>query len=341
MGMAVRLAGFEMRDTLQWLYGTGFPKSLDVSKAIDSGGGRPEDIRRMQMGDSYEPSGRGRVNYDHGGGSAMNGTVKAHAPKSEAARQWSGWGTALKPAYEPIILARKPLRGTVAANVQAHGTGAINVDGCRIEARGRPAVVIDPKASANGSVYAGRQRAGTGFDGGSRALGTTDLGRWPANVLLDEDAAAVLDAQSGELASPATYTRSKRAEGEWLHAKPAGSVQLGHGDSGGASRFFYTAKASASERGAGLQATNGGRANVHPTVKPVALMRWLVRLVTPPGGIVLDPFTGSGTTGVACMAEGFRFIGIERETEYVAIARARIEHAMPAQLDLLAEAANA
>jgi len=243
LACAIEDAGWEVRDTLSWLYGSGFPKS-------------------------------------HNG-------------------PWGG--TALKPAWEPIIMARKPLTGTVAANVAAHGTGALNVDGCRIPTddalslHGRSPTVNgwDPRMS-------GGQVAGVGKG--------QELGRWPANVLLDEDAAA----------------------------------QLGE-----PSRFFYVAKASRREREAGLtgetravgsvnlrtdshaerngQTTTPAR-NHHPTVKPIALMRWLCRLVTPPGGLVLDPFTGSGTTGCAAALEGFGFVGIEREAEYVAIAERRIAH---------------
>ena len=253
-------AGFEIRDSLLWLYGSGFPKSLNL------------------------PGGR---------------------------------GTALKPAYEPVILARKPLGGrTVAQCVAAFGTGAINIDGCRLTTEGRP-----------------------------HAAGQTNLGRWPPNVALDEDAAAMLDAEVGERTSGANPTRRAAKFG------PARGQ-----DHGSASRFFYVAKASREERErgcenlpqrtageatdrqdgsaglnsprAGASRTHGAR-NHHPTVKPVALMRWLVRLVTPPGGLVLDPFTGSGATGLACVKEQRRFLGIEREAEYVAIANARLqdEHA--------------
>jgi len=300
LACAIEDAGFEIRDCLVWMYGNGFPKSLNLD------------------GD------------------------------------WQGWGTALKPAYEPIVVARKPLIGTVAENVQRYGTGALNIDGCRIEARGRPARESDPKAEANGVVYAGRQKAGTGFDGGSRAVGTTSEGRWPANVALDPEAAAMLDEQSGDLHPPGSHGPRRPGASEFLN----GLVQeqsrpAAYDDRGGASRFFYCAKASKGEREAGLEAfpavervngnkwtdvdyrvksgerppsaESGPRRNVHPTVKPINLMRWLVRLVTPPGGLVLDPFAGSGTTGCAAVLEGFDFLGIEREPDYVAIARARIE----------------
>lgn len=313
---AVEDAGWEVRDVLMWLYGSGFPKSLDVSKAIDSGGGRPEDIRRMSMGDEYEPSGRGRVNYDHGGGSAMNGAVAAHAPKSDAARQWSGWGTALKPAYEPIILARKPLRGTVARNVQTFGTGAINVDACRIgTTKGVPASAARDRIGqvAKGDER-GRTMATAGFD--------QNIGRWPANVLLDEAAAESLDQmapQAGASAPVRGHEASAASTGR-VTGERERVPGVFHGDRGGASRFFYTSKASGEDR-------ERWQGNDHPTVKPTDLMRWLCRLVTPPGGLILDPFMGSGSTGVAAMAEGSRFVGVDLEPRYVEIAERRLKHA--------------
>lgn len=310
MGLALRLAGFEIRDCLQWIYGTGFPKSLDVSKAID---GHLGSAREVIGPGKY--AARGRVNrlgiYGDAPASETE-TETETAPGSPEAAQWAGWGTALKPAYEPILLCRKPLEGTVATNALAHGTGGINVDGCRIESGARPLVQFSGE-KPNTEEYR---------FGGSRAVGETELGRWPANVILDEPAGALLDAQAG--------------------------------DRGGASRFFYCAKAARSERERGLDdlpirtggeltdreddsaglespragaGRSGGRRNVHPTVKPVALMRWLVRLVTPPGGLVLDPFAGSGTTGIAAIAEGFGFGGIEREAEYVEIAQRRLADA--------------
>ena len=310
LAVAIEDAGWEIRDCFSWLYGSGFPKSLDASKAIDKSTGEnrdralrftawmrstgisiatinaatssamgshyltdksqpaiatadmfdllrphlpevPEEIERLVaertgiewtaykqravVGHAKVPIGHAFAGEAYQGvGNTGNNIVPLTAPATDAARQWQGWGTALKPAWEPIILARKPLVGTVAANVLAHGTGAINVDACRIGER------------------------------------------WPANVALDEEAAAML---------------------------------------GEPSRFFYTAKTSRRERGEG---------NVHPTVKPVSLMRWLVRLVTPKGGNVLDPFAGSGTTLLAAHLEGFDYLGIEREAEYVEIIRKRL-----------------
>lgn len=263
---AIEDAGWEIRDCLSWLYGSGFPKSLDVSKAMDKAAGAEREV----VGAAVRPDGSVRVNTEKRAGTSFNSGSNDKcitAPATALAREWQGWGTALKPAWEPIILARKPLTGTVASNVAQHGTGALNVDGSRIGLR------------------------------------------WPANVCLDEEAASLFPE----------------------------------------SRFFYVAKASRREREAGLEGmpkkevligaeghainpmtgkpvVDIPRANGHPTVKPIALMRWLCRLVTPKGGLILDPFTGSGTTGCAAVLEGFRFVGIEREPEYAAIAEKRIAH---------------
>jgi site-specific DNA-methyltransferase (adenine-specific) len=225
-----------------------------------------------------------------------------------------GWGTALKPAWEPIVLARRPLAGTVAGNVLEHGTGALNVDGCRIEASGRPLLV-----GAGGDNTPGTQTFGAGLSDGSRMAGVTDLGRWPANVVLDEDAAEQLDAQAGATGQRGDLTGEEpSSKTGGVFGKYAGRVpSVARGDSGGASRFFYTAKASSGER-------HYAGKNHHPTVKPVTLMRWLVRLVTPREGLVLDPFMGSGSTGIAALAEGFRFIGVDLDAENVELARKRI-----------------
>ena len=316
MACAIEDAGFEIRDQIAWMYGTGFPKSHDVSKGIDKAAGAERvslgidkaRAARIPRADRYvdSPSGwqdRGRC-------------VDITEAATDEAKEWSGWGTALKPAFENIVVARKPLIGTVAENVLTHGTGAINIDGCRIETEGRPLREIDPKPEANGVVYSGRRVAGTGFDGGSKAVGTTDQGRWPANVChdgSDEVIAAFPDSAGALFATGAKYggREAKNCYGDY-GPRPD---QAPRGDSGSAARFFYSAKASKADR-AGSK---------HPTVKPISLMRWLCRLVTPPGGTVLDPFAGSGTTGVACMAEGFNAILCEREEEYLADIKNRIE----------------
>ena len=292
-------AGFEIRDCLSWLHGSGFPKSLDVSKAIDKAAGA-ERVRvatgrticpGIDRGGECECADRGDNQR-----SLEHPTKHTTAPATDAAREWQGWGTALKPAWEPCIVARKPLAGTVAENVQQHGTGALNIDGCRIKTDDTLGRTNNEHGHPAPSSYTFAPSERTTFD-------RSDLagGRWPANVALDEAAAAMLDAQSGERGG-------------------------GFGDTGGASRYFYTSKASRADR------NTSGANNTHPTVKPTDLMRWLVRLVTPPGGVVLDPFAGSGSTLVAARAEGFRAIGIERETEYADIIAQRL-----AQLSLLTE----
>jgi site-specific DNA-methyltransferase (adenine-specific) len=277
LACALEDAGWEIRDSLMWLYGTGFPKSLNVSKAIDKATGI--------------------------------------APSTDATKPWSGWGTALKPAFEPIILARKPLIGTVATNVLTHGTGAINVDGCRVSF----ASDADKESAFPGGKLLTSHSSGslTGPGAAQEAqrsefsVERNPKGRWPANVLLDEDAAAALDEQTGELSSGKMKAGTKRANRGGPTPEETKSETIGD------SRFFYCAKASSSERHAAGD-------NTHPTVKPVALMRWLCRLITPPGGVVLDPFCGSGSTGVAALEEGFQFVGIEKEAEYAAIAAKRV-----------------
>jgi DNA modification methylase len=256
-------AGFEVRDMVEWLYGSGFPK------------------------------------HD----------------------------SCLKPAHEPCMVGRKASRYSK----------PLNVDGCRIEASGRPAREVAPlrdDVEYHPTSLAGRV---DGTLGSSKAVGTTDTGRWPANVVLDPEAAAMLDEQTGTLASNSgePFTRNTDKHRNTYGAFAGRRAEAGYyGDSGGASRFFYVAKADTAERNIGLH----GERNLHPTVKPVALMRWLIRLVTPKGGTVLDPFTGSGTTAMAALREGFSFVGVEREAEYVAVARARIIGDAPL-LNSVAEAA--
>jgi DNA modification methylase len=450
LACAVEDAGFEIRDSVIWLYGSGFPKSLDVSKAIDKAAGAEREI----VGKSETCIGPSMSEmYGHREGRNWQEANSVTAPATPEAQQWQGWGTALKPAHEPIVLARKPLIGTVAQNVLEHGTGAINVDGCRVDAHGenyhqRYAADPEGKPFEGNVAYGGGlgkrkpivgrdDHSDSGSGGGPRASGDLSddaeeainpdktgkvAGRWPANVALSHlpecervgtrrvkghqgypngpGGRSRPDYVSTDYGSYATDVNAPR-EG---HADPDGTEQveawrcapgcpvaeldrqsgeaggsgrasgptvnhLGHqgiygsadgergeapfyGDTGGASRFFYVAKASRAERNAGLDgfeeremraygdrgpgeypghdSPNGQAAtiakNSHPTVKPIDLMRWLVRLVTPPGGTVLDPFAGSGTTGIAATLEDFDFIGIEREAEYADIARARIEH---------------
>jgi DNA modification methylase len=299
---------------------SGFPKSHNVSKAIDKAAGAEREVVGSALG---ARNGNGQ-NNDYGSfGSAADGVYSITAPATPEAQQWAGWGTALKPALEPITLARKPLEGTVAANVLAHGCGGLNVDGCRIETEGE--VLSTPKSDphkrgAGAGEYAISTRNTERMHAAQAASieRTNTPGRWPANFTHDGSEEVV-------------------------------------GLLGEAARLFYCPKASKRDRDEGCEGleevrrSDGrktehhvpnlrttSRRNYHPTVKPTALMRWLCRLITPPGGVVLDPFTGSGSTGKAAMLEGFEFIGIEREAEYVEIARARIEHAAqtPAQVRL-------
>ena len=351
MVCAIEDAGFEIRDSIVWMYGSGFPKSLDVSKAIDKAACAERDV----VGVYASPEGTSGRSDGSGvecmAGKGIGGLNAITAPATPEAERWQGWGTALKPAHEPIVVARKPLVGTVAANVLTHGTGALNVDGCRVGFAG-DADETESKAKNRHADFGSGPRDNAVFGQDKRDRGTYDPpGRWPANVVLDGEAAAMLDEQTGDRPSRAGTTKR---QGLGYHGGSTDADGIGYGDdSGGASRFFYCAKTSTAERNAGLDRFPMGESkkldggawrsnvdernpagtsstadrvarNVHPTVKPIALMRWLVRLVTPPGGLVLDPFLGSGTTGCAAALEGFEFVGIERDEEYAAIAEARV-----------------
>ncbi|MBK7424788.1 MAG: site-specific DNA-methyltransferase [Propionivibrio sp.] len=348
MAVNIEDAGFEIRDQIQWLYGSGFPKSHDVSKAIDKAAGVEPIQTGMTKRASIQRNGTGET-WDRGAFASHpehTKQVSVTAPATPDAARWNGFGTALKPANEPICMARKPLTGTVAANVLEWGTGAINVDGCRV---GTEEIINKPASSlGNGLTMAG----GIAQIG---RKGTVSLGRWPANVIHDGSAEVVgLFPETG----PSKAANRGRGYGDGIFTNDCdytGTIR-GYDDLGGsAARFFYTAKASKAERDAGLDGLptkqRGGNrpnsmdasskfpdhdhrimgGNHHPTVKPVALMRYLCRLITPPGGTVLDPFCGSGSTGVAAMQEGFRFIGIERDAEYIEIAQLRIAHAVADQ----------
>lgn len=329
MAVAIEDAGFEIRDQIGWLYGSGFPKSRNIAE---------------------------------------------HDLEGDDAARWSGWGTALKPAWEPICVARKPLAGTVAANVRAHGTGALNIEACRV-------AVHDAEYARNcsgdrghdGTRSAGQEGVTNLHTGG----GSAASGRWPANVIHDgSDEVLAAFAQYGERGAAAPVHRRNGDKFRTAYGAFAGDIDEAgstfHGDTGTAARFFYCAKATRKDRNEGCEhmerkplhwssgdqnpgsfqaeGTDKTSQNNHPTVKPTELMAYLCRLVTPPGGVVLDPFMGSGSTGKACMREGFRFIGIDLTPEYVEIARARIAHehakqapvpAAPptAQMDLFGDAA--
>ena len=409
LAVAIEDAGFEMRDSLAWLYGSGFPKSMNVGKAIDAtvltGKSGSRSIREAtdsrevigtKMGMPGKSAGQKPGTYfseameaedgkdldiraERLGGSIAEGghrrDLDITAPATPEAAQWDGWGTALKPAFEPIVLARKPLaEKTVARNVLAHGTGAINVDACRIGTEDNLSGVGEGTGKAGSFRFGGyltfealQAAAETDEvtpDGKNRAravlaramsthserVSNAKGGRWPANVLLDQHAAAWVDEQSGVSVSRASESRATQGGGmlllhgcrtvDELRALAEAGEKTPDGrdarttlarfeasegrppslyaDSGGASRFFYTAKAPKSERPNvdGVQ---------HPTVKPLAIMRWLIRLVTPPGGTVLDPFAGSGTTIEAALIEGFNPVGIEMETDYLPLIQHRID----------------
>ena len=275
LAVAIEDAGWEIRDTVMWLYGSGFPKSLDISKAIDKAAGAEREIVGRRTDRAATPK------QDIRGGRLMNGLnggidcSAITAPATAAAKLWNGWGTALKPAWEPIIVAMKPLDGTFAENAQKYGVAGLNIEGGRIGTEDNLAREQPNFNAPNGAIY--NMKTGTGRNG----VTSIPSGRFPANLILDEEAGAMLDGQSE-----------------------------------GSSRFFYCAKASKSDRGEG---------NNHPTVKPRKLMEYLCKLTkTPTGGVVLDPFAGSGSTGLGAIDAGRDFIGIEREQEYFNIARRRL-----------------
>jgi DNA modification methylase len=303
--MAVRIedAGFEIRDMIAWVYGSGFPKSLDVSKAIDKMAGAEREVVGVRTDGN---KGGGAKTYDDDAyvwDKPFNVTV----PSTEAAKQWQGWGTALKPSLEPITVARKPLIGTVADNVLQHGTGGINIDGCRVAYNGE-----QPSGWFNESE---RKNAGFKLTKGSssKITSTPNTGRWPANFIHDGSEEVVgLFPDTG--ISAGGYRGSGKRDG-WGMKSDDTKTPIGFGDSGSAARFFYCAKASKKDRGQG---------NNHPTVKPTALMQYLCRLVTPSKGTVLDPFMGSGSTAVACVREKFNFIGVEMLREHFETAKNRI-----------------
>jgi len=334
MAVAIEDAGFDIRDQIMWIYGSGFPKSLDVSKAIDKAAGAEREVVGTR-----EVWGRGVDRFqDIGEEIPVNGNtgIPVTAPATTEAKAWAGWGTALKPAHEPIVLARKPLIGTVAENVLTYGTGGLNIDGGRV---GNETIV-----TTNGKGFAGSFEGGENDNGGA-----THQGRWPANVIhdgSDEVVELFPDTKSGK------PTDIRGTGGIWSDGN---GIPIGpqYGDQGSAARFFYCAKASKKDRNEGLDGFEAKRraglkgadkdgdldpvserwrtepcANHHPTVKPTTLMEYLCKLVTPPNGIVLDPFMGSGSTGKAAMYAGFNFIGIEMTEEYLPIAKARIEFAV-------------
>lgn len=335
MACAIEDAGFEIRDSLHWVYGSGFPKSHNVSKGIDRAAGAEREVvgsrpltgngKTMRSG-FHQPDGSGN------GETVKQDILQITAPATDDAKRWEGWGTALKPAHEPIVMARKPLVGTVAQNVLEHGTGALNIDGARIGApithqagrRGIPSGTANYVASDKPSPWSETK---------------TESGRWPANVLLThstecDGSECARDCAAREIERQAETASRFYAQPEWAPGDYFTSV--------------YTPKAGKRERNAGLDGmatqfaptmgygiggkehdpeTANPKQNHHPTVKPVALMRYLIRLVTPSGGLVLDPFLGSGTTAVAAIIEGFDWIGCELTAEYLPIIEGRCQWA--------------
>lgn len=360
IAVAIEDAGFEVRDSIAWLYGSGFPKSLDISKAIEgkitTGSSNKkgfknlngEQIERGNWGiaSQAEKHGFRPENYDLTAGETRLGKLD---PTTREAQQWEGWGTALKPAFEPVIVARKPLIGTVAENVLTYGTGGLNIDGSRIGTREKD----ESGWAKTGSKASDNVALGKQYD--REPISEVGLGRWPANVILDEHTAELLDEQSGQIR---ISNGIQKVSGDFRFnvgesSKGHKFINLGE-TKGGASRFFYVSKASKRDRNEGLEELpsqvsgsfdgntdldnarkigadpskpNQPRQNFHPTVKPTDLMRYLIKLVTPPNGIVLDPFTGSGSTGKAAILEGFRFIGIEMTEDYIPIIKGRLKHA--------------
>jgi site-specific DNA-methyltransferase (adenine-specific) len=371
MGLSVRMAGFEIRDGIAWIYGSGFPKSMDISKAIDKAAGAKREVVGVSKGVGVDAKDNqfGGINRGAVGIKQVSVDIPITAPATDEAKHWEGWGTALKPALEPIVVARKPVsEKTVAANVLKWGVGGINIDGTRV---GNEEVTINtfdngakPWGDAVGEPYTGRK----------------SVGRWPANVMFTHaedcvEVGSVVETISNHNAPQGTFAGGEPERGsdtseyrdyevstavfECVDGCPvkevnrqsgvskskAGKMAIpdirsgkygseygaredidgtvrGFNDAGGASRFFYVAKASKKDRNEGLVDHNA-----HPTVKPTSLMRELVRLVTPRGGVVLDPFTGSGSTGKAAILEGFDFVGVELTSEYLPIIEGRLNHA--------------
>jgi len=354
MAVAIEDAGFEIRDQIMWIYGSGFPKSHNIGKAVDAiektGKSNPKALRETRMGDDYEPTGQ----EDYVKGRMFSSDIENDNHEHEVNNDWKGWGTALKPSHEPIVMARKPLsEKSIASNVLKWGTGAINIDGCRIEgndakypdtnpdfkdvgAKSKEAIGID-KLSFGQTENVKRKRANrnprnddsvfnkstTGFRSETQEFADADpRGRFPANIIHDgSDVVQDIFPNSKGFVSNGNAKVGEYSEGV-INPMRRGNA-ISYGDDGSASRYFYCPKVSKSER------HNSAIKNTHPTVKPIELMKYLCRLVTPKGGTVLDPFMGSGSTGMAAKDEGFDFIGIEKEREYYEIAEARIKKTAP------------
>ena len=343
MACAIEDAGFQIRDQIMWVYGSGFPKSLNISKAIDKAAGAEREvigkIRNNQPGGTSAFAEGGIGSYQRGDTTERD---VVGGPVTAEAEVWDGWGTALKPAHEPIVLARKPLDGTVANNVLVHGVGGINIDGCRVGTE-----VITINGQGNDNLFHGN------FSG--KVDNPNRVGRFPANFIHDgsDEVLELFPDKAGAMAPVKAGQKGFGGDiyGKYAQAGDDGATFYNDG-LGSAARFFYCAKASKKERNEGLDGfepkreadriiddgvggdnprnrSNTPKANHHPTVKPTDLMRYLCRLVTPPNGTVLDPFTGSGSTLVAAKQCGYKYIGCELDKEYIKIARARLKKAIP------------
>jgi len=312
---AIEDAGWDIRDCLMWLYGQGFPKAADVGKMIDKAKGAVREVVGTKLGQpGYSLADNGRTNEVYGDLHNPEAECAITAPATAEATRWTGWANALKPAWEPIVLAMKPLDGTLAHNAEKWGVAGMNIDAARVGKN--PGYSYN--ADRNGTTFHGRQGERIKQSAGKRGSQFIEStkGRWPANVLLDKDAAAQLDDQTGTLTSGSNNVRTKPGDGYHGGMGKAGDAQVAYGDSGGASRFFYCGKATKRERGSG---------NDHPTVKPVKLMEYLLTLLsTPDGGVILDPFAGSGTTLLAAKRLGRRCIGVELTEHNCEIARGRL-----------------
>ena len=359
LAVAVEDAGFELRDSIAWIYGSGFPKSLDVSKAIDKKAGAEREVIGRRAGKGSQTGVTvGAIGGGENGGYGHGPIVDETAPATPEAQKWQGWGTALKPAFEPVVVGRKPLVGTVAENVLAWGVGGLNIDGSRIGTT----VETWPSSRNYSSAEMSRPGSTNASDAETQKTGPVPAGRWPANVILDEVTAGLLDEQSGVSRDGVAVKENSAGRNIFSEiAKPTAPNQ-GYGGQGGASRFFYVAKASKRDRNEGLEELEGASSgakgnglarvcescgasilkpcdcpersfvnppvkNFHPTVKPTQLMRYLIKLVTPAGGTVLDPFTGSGSTGKAALLDGFQFVGAELTEEYLPIIEGRLRWA--------------
>ena len=405
--VAIRIAGFEIRDQIAWVYGSGFPKSLNVSKALDKSAGAEREV----VGTRKHPTLKDSSKIEESANAAHGNNTWAReweltAAATDVAKQWDGWGTALKPAFEPIVLARKPLEGTVADNVLEHGVGAINIDGCRVEFQNdtdKSAAKPQGKATYASGKLAGKAQShfkivketdeeklywsnddgwvdansatvfsdtdidmpigytGVEYIEAERKESTieqSELGRFPANLIHDgsDEVVSLFPDSKGQLAPVKGTEKSHTGETGIYGTYGRTSFDKREEGETSSARFFYCAKASAADRdegldafelkkaaglpmrSAGVESTGEGldgtktfrdtkRKNIHPTVKPTELMRYLCRLITPPGGTILDPFTGSGSTGKAAMYEGFNFVGVELMQDHMEIAEARIAYA--------------